>query len=151
MTPATDIPALHRAYVNLTGLDVALNMDRERVWFDWLHYRRDDPFTATDLGLVIAHLRRGIRDEKRNPGALRFRNLIGNPDEFDEERAAARKAAAVAAKPRPPASVAETVRDAHGSTTRIVPNAGTQDTSRPAGAISEQALAGLRKLKEELK
>lgn len=132
MTPAAHIAELHRAYVNLTGLDVALNMDRERTWFEWLNYRRDDPFTAADLKLVIDFLRRGIREERRNAGSLRFRNLIGSPDDFDEDRAAARKAAAVAAKPRPPAMVNEcTTAPDGGTVNKLVPNDGTQDTSKP--------------------
>ncbi len=129
-----NIHELHRAYVNLTGLDVALNMDRERTWFDWLNFRRDDPFTAADLKLVVDFLRRGIREQQRNAGSLRFRNLIGMPDDFDEDRAAARKAAHTAAKPRPPALVNETTKNADGTeTNQIVTNAGTQDASKPAG------------------
>lgn len=151
MTPSTHIADLHRAYVNLTGLDVSLNMERERTWFEWLNYRRDDPFTATDLGAVVAHLRRGIRDEARNPGCLRFRNLIGMPDDFDEERAAARKASALAARPRAHAEVVQTHRDASGTIARIVPNANTHDTSRQGGDVSQSALAELRRLKETLK
>lgn len=145
MTTSPDIAALHRAYVNLTGLDIGLNMERERVWFEWLRFRRDDPFSATDLGLVIAHLRRGIRDEKRNDGCLRFRNLIGDVEAFDEERAAARKAAHTAAKPRPSSTVVESVSRPDGSTINTIKhNTGTQDASRPVGEVSEKALAGLR-------
>lgn len=143
-----NITALHRAYTNLTGLDVALNMERERTWFEWVCYRRDDPFTAADLKLVIDFLRRGIRDEERNAGCLRFRNLIGMPDDFDEERAAARKAAHTAAKPRPPVMVNESTPHPDGSVTnKIVPNTGTQDASQP---VSEVALGVLRNFKKTL-
>ena len=151
MNDSAHIAELHRAYVNLTGLDIALNMERERVWFEWLRFRRDDPFTATDIVLVVAHLRRGIREEKRNDGCLRFRNLIGDVESFDEERAAARKAAHTAAKPRPSATIVETVKNPDGSVTNTVTaNAGTQDTSRHVHEVSEKALAGLQKLKAEL-
>ena len=147
--PRQRIVELHRAYVNLTGLDVALNMDRERTWFDWLNYRRDEPFTAADLKLVIDFLRRGIREEKRNAGCLRFRNLVGMPDDFDEERAAARKAAHTATKPRPPPTVNEATPNPDGSVTnKIVPNDGTQDASQP---VSEVALAALRDFKKTLR
>lgn len=146
--PSQHIRELHRAYVNLTGLDVALDMQRERQWFDWLNYRRDDPFTAADLKLVIEFLRRGIRDEQRNPGCLRFRNLIGMPDDFDEERAAAKKAAATAAKPRPPVTVNEAKPNPDGTVTnQIVENKGTQNTSKP---VSDVALSVLRDFKKTL-
>jgi len=142
MSGAPDaIRALHRAYVQLTGLDVGLNMDRERVWWDWLHYRTDDPFTAADLRLVIDYLRTGIRNEQRNAGCLRFRNLVGNPDYFDEERAAARKARATANKPRPPAIINQPVTSPAGVTNRLQPNPGTQDTSEPVKVALENILS----------
>ena len=45
----------------------------------------------------------------------------------------------------------EAVKQPDGSVTNtIVPNAGTQDTSRPVAEVSEKALAELQKLKAEL-
>jgi len=88
MDKATIVSDLHRLYVGLTGLQVSLNMAREVDWGRWLQWRKP-PFTADDLRAVVAHIRRGIRDGARNPGALKFRNLIGMPDYFEEDLAEA--------------------------------------------------------------
>ena len=79
---------LHALYIRLTGLDIRLDMARERDWFEW--QRRG--FTPDDLQLVIRHLQRGIREGKRNPGALKFSNLITMADRFEEDLAEARAA-----------------------------------------------------------
>lgn len=84
------IRTLHAAYVGASGQAVGLNMDRERTWAEWLRWRPEAPFTEQDLRDVIFHLHRGIKDGSRNPGALRFRNLIGSPDYFEEELALVR-------------------------------------------------------------
>jgi hypothetical protein len=86
--PATIVSDLHRLYVSHTGLQVSLNMAREVDWGRWLQWRKP-PFTADDLRAVVDHIRRGIRDGARNPGALKFRNLIGMPDYFEEDLAEA--------------------------------------------------------------
>ncbi|HOC56631.1 MAG TPA: hypothetical protein PKI20_13495 [Verrucomicrobiota bacterium] len=85
-TSVQKIRALHSAYVLHSGLAIGLDMYRERVWFEWL--RRG--FTLEDLKLVIRYLRAGIRDGQRNRGALRFSNLIAQPDRFEEDLAEAR-------------------------------------------------------------
>ena len=106
-----DIPTLHKLYCQLTGLILRLDMDRERMWFEWC--RRG--FTADDLCAVIAHIRQGIKTGKRNPGALKFSNLIGNLDYFEEDLALIRatrrtprpelgRAAVLRATGRPPAA-----------------------------------------------
>ena len=82
------IEALHDQYVAQTGHAIFLNPERERTWFEWLRFRQP-PFTAEDLGLVIAKIKRGIHDGSRNAGALKFRNLIGQPDYFEEDLAEA--------------------------------------------------------------
>jgi hypothetical protein len=140
MPMKSDIAALHRAYTDATGLDIALTMDRERAWFEWMRYRSDDPFKADDLRLVVRHLQRGIREQQRNPGCLRFRNLIEMVDSFDEERALARKAMAYEAKPRPPATVTVTTN----GTSRVQPNTNTNDTSKPVGASVDELIRQMR-------
>lgn len=85
MTGLKQIKQLHVEYCARTGFDILLNMSRENTWKDWLFYNRDQPFTVEDLKLVIAYLRAKIRAGERNDGALRFRNLIGNPDYFEED------------------------------------------------------------------
>lgn len=80
------IEDLHTLYGQLTGLIIPLDMQRESMWFEWQRRGHGAP----ELREVVAHLRRGIREQKRNPGALKFRNLIGMPDYFEEDLAEAR-------------------------------------------------------------
>ena len=80
------IASLHALYGQLTGLIIPLDMQRESMWFEWQRRGHGEP----ELREVVAHLRRGIREQKRNPGALKFRNLIGMPDYFEEDLAEAR-------------------------------------------------------------
>ena len=136
----TDILALHRAYIEATGLDIALTMDRERAWFEWMRYRQDDPFKAEDLRIVVRYLQRGIREQQRNPGCLRFRNLIEMVDAFDEERAMARKSMAYEAKPRPSSTVTVTTNN----TSRVVSNTNTHNTSKPVGASVDDLIRQMR-------
>ena len=81
-----NIENLHALYGQLTGLIIPLDMQRESMWFEWQRRGHGAP----ELREVVAHLRRGIREQKRNPGALKFRNLIGMPDYFEEDLAEAR-------------------------------------------------------------
>lgn len=83
--------ALHQEYCARTAYDLVLNGMRENTWRDWITYNREQPFTVEDLKLVIAYLRVKIRASERNEGALRFRNLIGNPDYFEEDLQQAKK------------------------------------------------------------
>ena len=82
------IARLHALYCQLTGLVIPLDMQRETIWFEWQRRGHGEP----ELRVVVAHLQRGIREQRRNPGALKFRNLIGMPDYFEEDLAEARAA-----------------------------------------------------------
>jgi len=76
------IEQCHRAYCQATGQEIRLNaFDRERVWYEFLALG----FTVEDVGLVGRFLVRAVEKGDRNPGCLRFRNLIGRPDDFEEE------------------------------------------------------------------
>jgi hypothetical protein len=88
---AQDLKPLHDEYCARTGMDIAMNFTRERVWREWLGFNRDKPFTLDDLKLVIAYLRTKIRTGDRNEGALKFSNIIGSPDFFEEDLALARQ------------------------------------------------------------
>jgi hypothetical protein len=79
--------ALHALYVQLTGYDLRLTPHRISVWTDWFA----QGFRADDLRLVIRYLKLQIRLSKRNQGALRFNNLIGMHDLFEEDRELARE------------------------------------------------------------
>lgn len=75
------IEALHSAYCSSTGLDIRLAYDRERAWVEF----HKAGFTASDVHLVGCWLRRAVEKGERNPGCLRFRNLIEPVHLFEEE------------------------------------------------------------------
>lgn len=130
------IPELHAAYVRLTGQPVELNPFREQQWCVWLGFRRENPFTASDLATVIAWLKGQIRKGERRPGALKFSNLIGNPDYFEEDLSLARSQ--LRAKPIPPRQVTTPKPD--GSTVhRQIPGDPAADATRSARAVIESA------------
>jgi hypothetical protein len=83
---------LHAAYVARTGYAIAYNMARENVWRDWCAFG-NWAWTCEDLARVIGYLRAKIRKGDRNEGALKFANLIGRPDNFEEDLNLAREAA----------------------------------------------------------
>ena len=85
------VKELHAAYVARSGYEIALNMQRENAWREWCQFG-DWKWTAEDLARVIGYLRAQIRNDKRNDGALKFSNLIGQPDKFEEDLALARAA-----------------------------------------------------------
>lgn len=82
---------LHATYVARSGYEIALNMGRENVWREWCQFG-EWQWTAVDLTRVIGYLRAQIRNDKRNDGALKFSNLIGQPDKFEEDLALAKAA-----------------------------------------------------------
>ena len=80
----SQISCFASAYAKLTGFNLqhrGVFDHRERAWFDFIKAG----FSIADLETVILHLKRGIREGKRNPGALRFSNLIERADLFGEE------------------------------------------------------------------
>ena len=78
------IKKLHDLYCEKTSYDVEFNFTRLRQWYEWLKWRTT-PFTADDLLRVIGHIKQGIHKDERREGALKFTNLIGNPDRFEED------------------------------------------------------------------
>ena len=96
-----EIESLHRVYGEVTKEIVELTFDRERTWFEWMARK----FTEVDLRMVVRHLNAGIKQGKRNDGALKFSNLVGRPDLFEEDLAAARKVRGVSLAPKPAAPV----------------------------------------------
>lgn len=89
------IQSLHHTYCDITGLGLTLDANRERGWYDWLKHRPAEPFTEDDLKLVVAHLKKGIREGTRRAQALLFRNLIVSCDHFEEDLAIARAEARI--------------------------------------------------------
>lgn len=88
MPTPTDIPghirALHASYEARTGYSIRYNPHRERQWWEWCKWA-DWEWTDRELAIVIGYLRSKINKGDRNDGALKFENLIGNPDRFEED------------------------------------------------------------------
>ena len=96
---------LHGIYCELTGqVGLPVRFERERMWFDWMRCG----WGEQELRTVIRYLRIGINEGKRNAGALKFSNLIGQPDRFEEDLFEARRVL----RPARPRSVEVERRDA---------------------------------------
>ncbi len=77
---AAQIQELHQTYCQLTGQNLSLRFDRERLWFEFLRAG----FTLTDLAQVVRYLQKEIRHTRRNVGALKLSNLL-QLDRFEED------------------------------------------------------------------
>jgi hypothetical protein len=80
--PATSaqLEQLHQTYCRLTGQNLSLRFDRERLWFEF--HRAG--FTLADLVQVVRYLQKEIRHTRRNVGALKLSNLL-QLDRFEED------------------------------------------------------------------
>jgi hypothetical protein len=74
------IQQLHQLYCRLTGQNLSLRFDRERLWFEFLRAG----FTRDDLIQVVRYLQKEIRQTRRNVGALKLSNLL-QLDYFEED------------------------------------------------------------------
>jgi hypothetical protein len=74
------IEQLHQTYGRLTGQNLSLRFDRERLWWEFLRAG----FTLADLVQVVRYLQREIRLTRRNVGALKLSNLL-QLDRFEED------------------------------------------------------------------
>lgn len=81
---------LHAHYCARSGYDILWNMVRENTWKEWLQYCGWS-WGKNEISLVIFYLREEIGRQKRNEGALKFSNLIGDPMRFEEDLAMARR------------------------------------------------------------
>lgn len=75
------IDQFHEAYSKATLFRLPLNSDR-RYWWEKLEARG---VTLSDLKLVIRYLQFQIAKGERHDGCLRFSNLVGWSNRFDEE------------------------------------------------------------------
>lgn len=92
--------ALHAVFCEITGQQgLSLRFDRMRVWHEWMQCG----WGEEELRLVVRYLRRGISEGRRNNGALKFSNLIGQPDRFEEDLLEARRVMRI--RPPRPATV----------------------------------------------
>lgn len=130
-----NVEELHALYCERTGLEIRLAYDRERYWFDFIKAG----FTKDDLNLVVGSLLKGIGKGDRNPGCLRFRNLIQQLDNFDEELAQARAQMRNFKVQSPKEKAMESLR----GPSNVVPM-----NARPAKEVIEKLAQDLRKAAE---
>lgn len=78
------VKALHASYEARTGYKIIFNPHRERQWSEWCRWA-DWSWGERELAIVISYLRSKITKGDRNEGALKFENLIGSPDRFEED------------------------------------------------------------------
>ena len=126
---AVPLAQLHQTYCRLTGQNLSLRFDRERLWFEFLRAG----FTLADLIQVVRYLQREIRHTRRNVGALKLSNLL-QLDRFEEDLNISRvRLTAPAPDPQKPGAVVPTCSPAE------------QERGR------QRALEQLRRLKEQLR
>ena len=132
-----EIAAMHQAYVRGTGLQIALDMQRELVW-GMVHQRG---IRTADIVLVIEHMKRKAKAQQP-VRSFTFRNLIGNVDYLEEDIAEAKAAARV----KQPHANRASVLQATGREAAPVP-----PPSRSAGEIvgSTNFLAKLEEFKKQ--
>ena len=125
--PAT-LQHLHQTYCQLTGQNLSLGFDRERLWFEF--HRAG--FTLADLVRVVRYLQKEIRHTRRNVGALKLSNLL-QLDRFEEDLNISRVRLVPEPPPKPPITLAPTCSPAE------------QERGR------QRALEQLRQLKQTLR
>lgn len=140
-TPSPTINQLHAEYARMIG-DPAFpnNLWRVLAWDSWL----GRGYTLSDLRLVVEHIQRGIKTGKRNEGALRFRRLIEDMGNFDEELAMAR---AETRNQRPPPDPKASVVRALPTLAQTITKAETE-AAKPVGEIANEWVKGLAKMRE---
>lgn len=119
---------LHQTYCRLTGQNLTLGFDRERLWYEF----QRAGFTLSDLTQVLRYLQKEIRHTRRNVGALKLSNLL-QLDRFEEDLNISRVRLCPEAPPRAPVAVASAGSPAE------------QERGR------QRALAQLQHLKEKLR
>jgi hypothetical protein len=81
MTPAKAIQELHDTWQRITGQRLLLDCMRERAWFDWLQRG----LTVGDLRMLLDNMQARIRAGKLSPTSLKFRYIVGNVDQSEED------------------------------------------------------------------
>jgi len=126
---SAQLEQLHQTYCRLTGQNLSLRFDRERLW---LEFHRAG-FTLADLIQVVRYLQKEIRHTRRNVGALKLSNLL-QLDRFEEDLNISRvRLTAPAPAPQKPVA--------------LVPTCSPEEQERGR----QRALEQLRDLKEKLR
>ncbi|MEY4393909.1 MAG: hypothetical protein RL595_1158 [Planctomycetota bacterium] len=143
--PFTDVPQnireFHQVFEQLSGSRFTLDFCRMDAWRQFINYRRDEPYTHDDLRLVWRFLKRQVLNGKRNAGALKFRNLIQNPDYFEEDLAEARGEAERLSKPAMPQRKVVV----YNNTSRVVENTGEEPEVKDMAAFFANLRAQLNR------
>lgn len=87
--PTEDHSAIHKVYCTLTDRDMPCTMSMHLAWNAWKAYGG----TEADLRLVVAHIKKLIKLDRRRPESLRFYNLISDHERWVEDLAEARACA----------------------------------------------------------
>lgn len=87
MTNNDKIQTLHKLYTELSGMNYPLPVSQYWIWEQFIARGHGEP----EIRAVIKHLKRGIANQERRGGCLRFSNLLGDMDRFAEELAMAQK------------------------------------------------------------
>lgn len=77
---AAAVEDIHHLYCQLTGQQLTLRYDRQRLWFEFLRAG----FAPQELRRVVSYLQKEIRAGRRNVGALKLSNLL-QLDRFEED------------------------------------------------------------------
>jgi hypothetical protein len=96
---AAAIAQAHQLYCQLTGQNLHLGFERERMWFELLRAG----YSLQEVRAVVTYLQREIRAQRRNVGALKLSNLL-QPDRFEEDLQISRVRLRPPPPPAPPAS-----------------------------------------------
>jgi hypothetical protein len=79
------IPGMHAEYQRVTGMALPYRHNYEYSWGLWL----SEGWGKKELALVVAHIKKRMKQKRRYPESLKFPNLIGNRDRFAEDLAEA--------------------------------------------------------------
>lgn len=113
---ANQVQRLHTIFCEATGTSYTLHYERQRAWVAWMHRG----WGEADIKLVVRYLKKAIRENRRNQGALKFRNLISHDpdilDNFEEDLNEARRVLNV----RPPRPAFIEVEQRHGDIRQLV-------------------------------
>lgn len=106
MITESQVSVLHTAYQKLTGLKLPLIAVCDARRLAWEHFIAAG-HSLKELETVILWLKGEIRAERRQPGALRFSNLIEDLNRFDEELSFAQAETRNAKPPPTPKAVVQ--------------------------------------------
>lgn len=132
------IESIHAAYCEATGQPIRLAFDRERSWYDFIQAG----FTEADVRFMADWIKRKILKGERNPGALKFSNMIERVDRFEEDLVLAR--AEMRNFKAPPSEKDKVIKAFRPEQEPV------KQTAKPAREIVNQLVDDLRKAVNEI-